>query len=160
MVIKYLDRVTKKLANILPGFQKTNYLSTPEPPVESLEGTQTGYGASVSAFPPPQNRFTELKSEDSLASSGKSEFSGAFDGLADVYKEWGEVIKICKWINTYPINNPIPSTNVVWEEIDQILGRASTENSKDKSISDTGSIHDTEPNYGPILLYHQAYIRD
>ena len=56
----------------------------------------------MSSKPAPEKSFIDMDPNDSLASSGHSDFSGAVVGITDGGTEWDTVNKITEPYNTYP----------------------------------------------------------
>ena len=89
--------------------------------------------------------------------SYQSYFTGAVCGLLrDVNEYTNRDSKGKKRVNTYPGLKSSPITNTTRGDIYRKLGSTSKSKVDDKSIVDTGTTHDMEPNCKYFLLYNCA----
>ena len=107
----------------------------------------------MSSKPAPEKSFIDMDPNDSLASSGHSDFSGAVVGITDGGTEWDTVNKITEPYNTYPCSIS-PHTKFTLEDIHLRLGGVSSVTMTIQFISDTGYTHDMDTKYGSFLSYN------
>ena len=79
----------------------------------------------MSSKPAPEKSFIDMDPNDSLASSGHSDFSGAVVGITDGGTEWDTVNKITEPYNTYHCSL-IPHTKIILSNMYHFLGGVSS----------------------------------
>ena len=75
----------------------------------------------MSSKPAPEKSFIDMDPNDSLASSGHSDFSGAVVGITDGGTEWDTVNKITEPYNTYPCSL-IPHIKLTLDDKHRCIG--------------------------------------
>ena len=114
-------------------------------------------GRVFSVTQPPKNRLIKLLSDESLESSGHSDFYRAVEVTTDRSTEWETVSKITEPYNNYPCSSrPYTKLTIVYKR--RRLGGVSPTKTPIHAIAYTWSIHGMDTNYESFLSYHWSPI--